>query len=153
MHSDFSFCLSKLFAFAYFFLFIINSFEHIFHIFTLMIELRNSSNTSKKKISEWTKNKKISKQNNVRERQKQRRILFSKKRQHERTSNSNAFHQNHKIRKQKENIERQRISNIKATINIKTTTNIKATTESEIKKTKTTEKEIEKRDFRERKKR
>ena len=43
------------------------------------------------------------------------RIFFVRKRQHEKTSNSNVFGQNHKIRKQKKNIERQKISNIKAT--------------------------------------
>ena len=41
--------------------------------------------------------------------------IFLSKRQHEKTSNSNVFDQNHKVRKQKKNIERQRTLNIRAT--------------------------------------
>ena len=48
------------------------------------------------------------------------RIFFSKRRQHKKTSNSNVFDQNHRIRTQKENIERQRILNIKTTIESET---------------------------------
>ena len=40
---------------------------------------------------------------------------ISNKRQHKRTSSFNVFDHNHRIRKQKKNIERQRILNIKAT--------------------------------------
>ena len=143
MHSDFSLSFEAICS-RLFLLFIISSFEHIFHILTLMIELKNSSNTSKKEFSEWAKNRRISKQSNARERQKQRRIFFSKKRQHKRTSNSNVFDQNHRVRRQKENIERQRTSNIKATTDIKTTTDIRTTTESETRKLKRQRKKLKK---------
>ena len=105
MHNDFSIFFShQFFRTHILFSHIDNRTEKILQIHrkkNLLIEQKIKKFQSK---ATFAKNKKAN-----------RRIFFSKKRQHEKTSNSNVFDQNYKVRKQKKNIERQKISNIKTT--------------------------------------
>ena len=139
MHSDSSLSFedicSRLFS-----LFIISSFEHISHILTLMIELRNlqihreRTFLNKQKIEEYQSKTTFAKDRNSDE---------FERRQHERTSNSNVFDQNHKIRRQKENIEWQKISNIER----QRASNIRAITKSETKRLKRQRKKLKEETF------